>query len=106
MCVCVCVCVCGGGGVLLILKESLLLSTQSSSLGVSYCQLLRKLLKPLLSWPLLTGKKAKQNLQYESCELSYIWGRIRTVVQEMALQITLRNCSKKAWGGGGESVYM
>ena len=37
--------------------------------------------------------------QRESCELSFIWGKIRTAAQETALQIALRNCSQEARGG-------
>ena len=37
------------------------------------------------------------------CELSFIWGRMKTVVWETAPQIALRNCSKEA--GGTDSIY-
>ena len=40
-----------------------------------------------------------KNAQHESCKLSFIWGNMRTVVQETAFKIALRNC----WGEG--SVY-
>ena len=30
------------------------------------------------------------------CELSFIWGKLGTAVQETALQIALRSCSKEA----------
>lgn len=33
------------------------------------------------------------------CELSFIWGKLGTAVQETALQIALRSCSKEARGG-------
>ena len=46
--------------------------------------------------PLLTLKK---KAQCESCELSFIWGKMRTVAQETAFQATLRNCSEEARGG-------
>ena len=53
----------------------------------------------LLNIILSTEKKA----QRETCELSFIWGEMRTAAQEIAFQIALRNCSKEA---GGRSVYM
>ena len=40
----------------------------------------------------------KQNPQPESCELRFIWGRMRTTALETASQIALRNCSKEARG--------
>ena len=40
-----------------------------------------------------------KNAQHKSGKLSFIWGKIRTIVQERAFKIALRNC----WGGG--SVY-
>ena len=36
-------------------------------------------------------------------ELSFIWGKMRTIAWETAFQIALRNCSKEV---GGRSVYM
>ena len=36
----------------------------------------------------------KQNPQPESCELRFIWGRMRTTALETASQIALRNCSR------------
>ena len=39
----------------------------------------------------------------QSCELSFIWGKIKSADWETAPQIALRNCSKEA---GGWSVYM
>ena len=41
--------------------------------------------------------------QRESCELSFIWGKMRTIVWETAFQIALRNCSKEV---EGRSAYM
>ena len=35
----------------------------------------------------------------ESSELSFIWGEMRTAVQETAPHIALRNCSKEVEGG-------
>lgn len=40
-----------------------------------------------------------KNVQHKSCELSFIWGKLGTEVQETALQIALRSCSKEARGG-------
>ena len=41
-----------------------------------------------------------KNTQHESCELSFIWGKMRTGARETTSEITLRNCSKEA----GEKV--
>ena len=38
------------------------------------------------------------NAQHESCELSFICGKMRTVAWEIALQVVLRNCSKEVVG--------
>ena len=51
------------------------------------------------------GKKTafcrlKKDVQLESCELSYIWGKMRTAAWEAASQIALRDCSKAAVGEG------
>ena len=40
----------------------------------------------------------------ECCELSFIWGKLRTMGQETAFQIALRNHSKKV--GGSSVLYM
>ena len=42
--------------------------------------------------------------QRESCELSFIWGKMRTIVWETAFQIALRNCSKEV--GRGARIYI
>ena len=47
-------------------------------------------------------KKKKKKTQWQSCELSFIWGQIKTIAQETAFQITLRNCSRVI---GRRSVY-
>ena len=36
-----------------------------------------------------------KNTQHESCDVSFIWGIMRTIVWEAAFQITLRNCSEE-----------
>ena len=38
----------------------------------------------------------KKDVQLESCELSFVWGRMRTVAWEAASLIALRDCSKVA----------
>ena len=48
-------------------------------------------------------KKKKKKAQCESCELSFIWGKMRTIAPETASQITPRNCSREV---GGQSVCM
>ena len=40
----------------------------------------------------------EKNAQRESCKLSFIWGKMRTIAQETAFQIALRNCSKEVGG--------
>ena len=46
--------------------------------------------------PMLTLK----NAQPKCCNLSFIWGKVRTAAQNTAPQIALRNCSKEAgWIG-------
>ena len=45
----------------------------------------------------------KKDVQVESCELSFIWGKMRTAALEAASQIALRDCSKAAVG---ESQYI
>ena len=45
----------------------------------------------------------KKDIQLKSCELSFIWGKMRTAAQEAATQIALRDCSKAAVG---ESQYI
>ena len=39
-----------------------------------------------------------KNTQSESCELTFIGGKMRTIAQETAPQIALRNCSKEIEG--------
>ena len=45
----------------------------------------------------------KKDVQLESCELSFIWGKRRSAARKAASQIALRDCSKVAVG---ESQYM
>ena len=45
----------------------------------------------------------KKDVQLESCELSFIWSKMRTIVWVTAFQTDLRNCSKEVWG---RSTYM
>ena len=42
-------------------------------------------------------------MQHESCELSFIWGKMRTIAQETTFQMSLRN-SKEV--GGKVSIYV
>ena len=46
----------------------------------------------------------EKNPQHESCELSFIRGKMRTTAQETAFQIDLKNCSKET--GGKVSIYV
>ena len=50
----------------------------------------------------LTGKTEKKKAQHETCELSFIWGKIRTIALETASQIDLRYQLER--GGRGKSV--
>ena len=45
----------------------------------------------------------EKNAQCESCGLSFIWCKMRTITWEAAFQIALRNCSGEV---GGRSVRM
>ena len=45
------------------------------------------------------GCRLKTNAQSESCELSFIWGKISTIVRETAFQIALRNCPEEVGDG-------
>ena len=47
--------------------------------------------------------RLKKTSQSESCELSFIWGKMRTAVQQTTPQIALRDCSKET-GLGAEDV--
>ena len=49
------------------------------------------------------GKKTKNKTQHKSCELYFIWGKMRTIAWETASQRALRNCSKEVRGEG--SMY-
>ena len=55
----------------------------------------------LREWELSTENK---NAPCQSCELSFIWGRLRTIAQETASQIVLRNCSLEP--GEEVSIHM
>ena len=44
------------------------------------------------------SSQLKKNAQLESCELSFIWGKMGTITRERASQIALRNCSKEIRG--------
>ena len=52
--------------------------------------------------PSTLKKKKKKKKQWQICELIFIWGQLKTIAQETAFQITLRNCSKDV---EGRSVY-
>ena len=42
--------------------------------------------------------RLKTDAQLESCEVSFIWGKMRTAAREAASQTALRDCSKAAVG--------
>ena len=50
----------------------------------------------------LIALSTEKNAQHESCELSFIWGKMRTVAQEIASQ--LGETAPKRWEE--RSVYM
>ena len=69
-----------------------------------------KLASPVTEMPrysytmwMMLAKKKKKDVQLESCELSFTWGKVRTAAWEAASQIALRDCSKAAVG---ESQYI
>ena len=43
----------------------------------------------------MNNLSTEKNAQRENCELSFIWGKMRTIDWETASQIVLRNCSKE-----------
>ena len=43
--------------------------------------------RKFLSMALLTKKKKKKKAQYESCELRFIWDKMRSIAQETVFQI-------------------
>lgn len=45
----------------------------------------------------------KKNVQSESWELGFIWGKMRTIAWETASHVALRNCSEEEVG---KSVYV
>ena len=45
-------------------------------------------------------RRPKKNAHRESCELSFIWGKMRTIARETASQTALRNCSTEVGRGG------
>ena len=47
---------------------------------------------------LMLSLKKKEKTQHDICELKFIWGKMRTIAQETAFQIALRNCSKEVEG--------
>ena len=47
----------------------------------------------------------KKKARCESCELSFIGGKVRTIAWETASQIALRNFAEEV-GGGRRLVYM
>ena len=49
-------------------------------------------------------KKKKERKMHKSCKWSLIWDKMRTIAQETAFQIALRNCSKEV-GGKVSVIY-
>ena len=47
-----------------------------------------------------------KNARHENCELHFIWGKMKTLAQETAFQIALRNCSKEVGVGWDVLQYM
>ena len=45
----------------------------------------------------------KKKAQYENCELSFIWSKIRTIAWKTASQTALRNCFEEV---GWKLVYI
>ena len=53
---------------------------------------------------LFTVLTEKKKNAHESCELSFIWGKMRAITRETLFQLALRNCSKEV--GGKVSIYV
>ena len=68
-------------------------------------ELQAKTLRPqVCSREFICEVSTKKDAQFESCELSLIWGNKRTPVCKRAPQIALKNSSKEA--GGKDSIYV
>ena len=62
-------------------------------------ELQAKTLRPqVCSREFICEVSTKKDAQFESCELSLIWGKMRTVAQKAAPQVALRDCSKEVVG--------
>ena len=55
-----------------------------------------------IKWEENSTVNLKKGAKCESCKLGFIWGKLKTIVQETAPQIPLRNCSKEV----GEGPYI
>ena len=51
-------------------------------------------------WQTSTPVGPKKDMPSESCELGFIWGKMRTAARETAPRIALRDCSEKTVGEG------
>ena len=52
----------------------------------------------------MASRLKKKKKKGTTVELHFIWGRMRTIAEETAFQIALRNCSEQAMGK--VSLYM
>ena len=48
-----------------------------------------------VDWKKKKNTHTHTNAQSESCELSFIWGKMRTIAQGTASQIALQSCSRE-----------
>ena len=64
----------------------------------------RNLIKMVAHFYTCMCRLKKKKAQCESCKLSFIWGKMRTIAREATFQIALKNCSKEV--GGKVSTYV
>ena len=63
-----------------------------------------RVLKSLILNSIVFAVDWNKNAQHESCELSFIGSKMRTIAWETAFHIALRNCSKEV--AGKVSIYV
>ena len=69
-------------------------STGALGFFVSSCVEVIFLKEKTISYCLYIYLSTKKNAQRENCKLSFIWGKMRTIAQEIAFQVALRNCTR------------
>ena len=79
------------------MKEEIVLLVHPDAVTSAYILPPQLVMSAILEkWFLVSIKK--KDVQLESCELSFIWGKVRTVALKAASKIALRDCSIAAVG--------